>query len=281
MTSTFKYFLVSLLLFLYGFNQAYAQDINTIMMQATCKIVAPEIVGTGFILGKPDPNNPPKAFYTLITAAHVLEAVQGDTIVLIIRQELDDGNWNRIEVPVKIKVNGQPLWTKHPDVDVAAMFVRLPKNSIKSLVTTNLLMNDSSLAKYEIHPGEEILCLGYPFGAEANAEGFPILRSGRIASYPLTPTEMTKTFLFDFTVFPGNSGGPVYFVKENPSYQGSVHMGETILGILGIVIKERSITQKIQQLYERKETTIPLQLAEVIHASFIKELIDSLSIPEK
>ena len=278
---TFKYLLVSLLLFLFGFNQAYAEDINTVMMQATCKIEAPGTLGTGFILGKPDPNNPPKAFYTLITAAHVLEAVQGDTIVLVLRQEQDDGNWKRIEVPVKIKVNGQPLWTKHPDVDAAAMFVHLPKNTIKSLLTTNFLMDDQSLDKYEIHPGEEILCLGYPFGAEANAEGFPILRSGRIASYPLTPTRMTKTFLFDFTVFRGNSGGPVYFVKENPSYGGGVYLGQTIQGILGIVIRERSITQKIQQLYERKETITPLQLAEVIHASFIKELIDLLSIPEK
>ena len=30
--------------------------------------------------------------------------------------------------------------------------------------------------------GDELLCLGYPLGAEANDAGFPILRSGKIAS---------------------------------------------------------------------------------------------------
>lgn len=258
-----------------------AIDLNTIMMEATCKIVGPGSLGTGFVIGKPDKKNPAEAFWTLVTADHVLRAVQGDKVVLTFRQKQKDETWKRLEIPVQIRSKKKELWQKHPKMDVAAMFIRLPTNVVTTLLTTDLLIDDSKLKEYEIHPGLELLCLGYPFGVEANAYGFPILRSGRIASYPLTPTKATKTFLFDFTVFRGNSGGPVYFFKEDPTYGGVRHMGTAIYGIMGLVVNERNITQKVEELYEKRETVTPLQLGEVIHATFIKELIDSMDPPKK
>jgi len=256
-----------------------AADLNTIMMEATCKISGSGSLGTGFVIGTPDKDNPKKAFYTLVTADHVIRAVQGDRVVLTFRQKQKDETWNRLEISVQIRNNKKELWKKHPKMDVAAMFIRLPENVVSTLLTTNDLMDDSKLNEYEIHPGLELLCLGYPFGAEANSKGFPILRSGRIASYPLTPTKDIKTFLFDFTVFRGNSGGPVYFLKQDPAYGGVRRMGTAIYGIMGLVVRERNITQKVEALYEKRETVTPLQLGEVIHATFIKELIDSMSIP--
>lgn len=261
-------------------NKASSADLNTIMMEATCKISGKGSLGTGFLIGKINKDDPKKAFYTLVTADHVLRAMQSDEVVLTFRQKQEDATWKRIEVPVKIKNNNKELWKKHPEVDVAAMFIYLPKNVVNGMLTTQDLMDDSKLIEYEISPGLELQCLGYPFGAEANAYGFPILRSGRIASYPLTPTKDTKTFLFDFTVFKGNSGGPVYFFKEDPTYGGTRRIGTAIYGIMGLVVKERSITQQIVELYEKRETTTPLQLGEVIHAAFIKELIDSMETPQ-
>jgi hypothetical protein len=262
-------------------NLATAADLNTIMMEATCKVVGKGSIGTGFVIGKLDPDNPPRAFYTLITADRVLRAVQGDTVVLVFRQKQEDGSWIRTEIAVMIRENDKPLWKKHPEVDVAAIFVRLPKSVITQLVTTDLLIDDKKLLEYEISPGTELLCLGYPFGAEANAEGFPILRSGRIASYPITPTKKYKTFLFDFTVFRGDSGGPVYFVLNDPNCGGTRGIGVTIYGILGIVVEEKNITENIQELYENKENVTPLRLGEVIHANFIKELIESMTAPKE
>lgn len=281
MRKTHTVIVIACLLVVLAARGTLADDLNTIMMEATCKIAAPGTLGTGFVIGKPDKKNPPKAFYTLVTADHVLRAAQGDRVMLTFRQKQQDETWKRIEVPVQIRNKKKELWQKHPKMDVAAMFIRLPTNIVTTLLTTDILINDSKLKEYEIHPGLELLCLGYPFGAEANAYGFPILRSGRIASYPLTPTKDNKTFLFDFTVFRGNSGGPVYFFKEDPTYGGVRHMGTAIYGIMGLVVKERNITQKVQQLYEKRETVTPLQLGEVIHATFIKELIDSMDTPKK
>jgi S1-C subfamily serine protease len=271
---------VFLLAVLYNVS-VLAADLNTIMMEATCKIAGQGTLGTGFIIGKPDEKNPPKAFYTLVTADHVLRAAKGDKVVLTLRQKQKDESWKRIEIPVQIRNKKKDLWQKHPQADVAAMFVRLPTNVVTTLLTTDLLMDDAKLKEYELHPGLELLCLGYPFGAEANAQGFPILRSGRIASYPLIPTEKTKTFLFDFTVFRGNSGGPVYFFKTDPAYGGTRRIGTAIYGIMGLVVRERSITQQMQALYEKREMVTPLQLGEVIHARFIKELIESMGSPKQ
>jgi hypothetical protein len=259
---------------------SYSAELNTVMMEATCKIQGPGSVGTGFIIGKPDPNTPDRAYYTLITANHVLEAIQGEDAILVLRQYHESNAWTRVEIPIRIRNGHDALWKKHPDVDVAGMFVRLPKDTVRNMLTTKDLIGDKELTEYEIYPGMELMCLGYPFGAEANSLGFPILRSGRIASYPLTPSKTTKTFLFDFTVFRGNSGGPVYFMEKDPTYGGVRHIGAAIYGIAGIVVEERNITQTVQELYQKRETTTPLQLGSVIHASFIKELVDSMGFPK-
>ena len=254
-------------------------NIHVAMMQSTCKLVGPGSTGTGFIVGKPNSKDPKSLFYTLVTANHVLTGMQGDVAVMVFRRLKNQDEWERIEVPVQIRKDGKDLWAKHKDVDLAAICVPLPKDAVRVVVPQSLLLDDKEIEKYEISPGAELLCLGYPFGAESNSEGFPILRSGKIASYPILPTKKTKTFLFDFTVFRGNSGGPVYLYEKSPVYGGSMHLG-SIHGIMGVVTSERNITEQISQLYERRETTTPLALGEVIHASFVRELMDSLPEPQ-
>lgn len=153
----------------------------------------------------------------------------------------DGDKFIRLPYPVQIRNKGIPLWTRHPEVDVAAMRVKLPKDADVKLISTNLLGTDSILEQFQVHPGDQLLLLGFPYGAEANDAGFPILRSGRIASYPLTPTRKIRTFLLDFEVFRGNSGGPVLFYAENRFYAGGVHLGTTQF-IIGVVSEEKGVT---------------------------------------
>ena len=271
---------VLLVLLMITSAQGGSVNINTMMMEATCKIVGPGSSGSGFILGTPNPTDPKTYFYTLVTAHHVLQAIQGDRATLVLSRlvDRDKQEYQRVEAPVEIRKDGNAMWSKHPEVDLAAMFVSLPVGAAPMVIPMSLLLADDQIREFELSPGTELFCLGYPFGAEANPLGFPILRSGKIASYPLLPTILTKTFLFDFTVFRGNSGGPVYLYEKNPLYGGGTHIG-TIQGIMGIVTAERNITQKIEQLYERRETVTPLALGEVIHASFIKDLVSKMPTP--
>lgn len=252
-------------------------ELNTVLIKSTFKLAGEGSVGTAFVIGRPSRVEATRAYFVMVTAAHVLEQMKGAHATLFLRQKMQDGTYIKVPYPVEIRRDNKPLWMRHPDdiTDVAVMYVALPQDIDITLLPTAMLADDEVLEKFEIHPGDELMCLGYPFGAEANPAGFPILRSGKIASYPLVPTRQTKTFLYGFQVFRGNSGGPVYFVESGRTYGGAMHVG-TIQFIAGIVSQEHLITEKVESLYEVKEQRHPLGLAKVIHACFVKEAIEKL-----
>jgi len=216
----------------------------------------------------------------LVTAAHVLEGIQEDEAVLFLRVTNPDGSFKKLPHQLPIRLDGQPLWVKHANADVAAMYVRLPHAaSLRRIVSTELLASDEDLSLYEIHPGDRLACLGYPYGAEANEAGFPILRSGRIASFPLTPTSIYPTFLFDFRVFGGNSGGPVYLAETSRTYGKSTHLGQTLQFVMGLVSQEQTLEEEVRSLTETRKVKHQLALAVVISAPLIAETIGLLPPP--
>jgi hypothetical protein len=211
----------------------------------------------------------------LVTAAHVLDAMTGDTANLTLRRKLPSG-WQTLSAPVPIRQNGHPMWIKHSVADVAAMYVNLPNDFKPSLaIPVNLLATDSILTKLEIHPGDELNVLGYPLGFGNPAGDFPVLRSGKIASYPIVPMGENPYFLLDFRVFEGNSGGPVYFVQSNRIYGGTAQIG-TIQFVMGLVSEEISVTQQFQGLYENRAERYPLSLAKIVPAFYISDTLKLL-----
>jgi hypothetical protein len=86
--------------------------------------------------------------------------------------------------------------------------------------------------------------------------------------------------LFDFEVFLGNSGGPVFMIETNRSYGCGVHIGRTTQLIIGLVSQERIMKFKSQTLYEQKWQTHPLKLGTIVHAALIKETIEMLPEPK-
>jgi hypothetical protein len=159
------------------------------------------------------------------------------------------------------------------------MYIKLPVEADVIPVATSLLATDDMLKQFAVHPGDRLSCLGFPQGAEANEAGFPILRSGQIASYPLLPTKSVKAFVFDFNVFEGNSGGPVYLSDSNRIYGGTTNMG-TVQFLVGLVSEQASFKEEIKM--GKKKLTLPHQLglAIVIHAALIREALDLLPAPE-
>src|SRR5260370_1356356 len=110
-------------------------DINTALMKATFKLEGrtaqgQPTIGTAFVMGRPYPHPPadqPQKFrIVLITAAHVLSEMQGDQAILHLRRKVNIDNWVRIPFPITIRASGQAIWKKHPDADVAVMYIDLP-----------------------------------------------------------------------------------------------------------------------------------------------------------
>jgi V8-like Glu-specific endopeptidase len=255
-------FLFSTITYASGPFDLRPHDINSRLMRSTFKIEGVNSVGTVFIIAEPSKKKPDISYYVLVTAAHVLENMKGDNATLYMRK-LDGDIFKKYPLQIKIRDNGKPLWNKHQKADVAAMRVALPQDIDIHMVTTNLLA------------GDELFVLGYPYGAEANEAGFPILRSGKIASYPLTPIKNTLTFLLDFNVFKGNSGGPVYIYSENRFYGNALNAG-VVKFIVGIVSQEWTTKEKVESLSEVTIREHKLGLAVIVHAQFVKDIIEML-----
>jgi hypothetical protein len=254
------------------------QEVNTIMMKSTFRVVGSNHeTATGFIIGRPIPTSTSFA-YVLVTAAHVLGAMNSDSATLIVRTQDAQKHWQPIPVPLQLRSKGRTLWVQNPSADVAAMYVRLPIGVLPTVVPETLLAVDGDFARYEVHPGDELNVLGYPLGASGPSD-FPILRSGKIASYPLIPSKDNPYFLLDFRVFKGNSGGPAYLVSYNRTYGGGVNLG-TVAMVLGLVSEEIGFTQQTQELYETRVQTTPLGLAKVVPSTLIRETIEMLPPPK-
>src|SRR5690606_24476801 len=142
------------------------------------------------------------------------------------------------------------------DLDVAVMRITAPEPFARAAIPAGYLASETSFDEQDVSTGDELMVLGFPRGVSANNAGFPILRSGRVASYPLSPAA-SPTFLLDFAVFPGNSGGPV-FLTGGAQRVSSAPAKPLIAGLL---------TQQVELNNERLEIGI------VTHATFIAETI--------
>jgi hypothetical protein len=251
-----------------------AFELNTILMETTFQIVGPSRLrqgaissGTGFIVGKLSTDGQ-TSYFVLVTAAHVFDDIGGDIASINVREKQADGSYKSSQLNFAIRSNGNNNYAKHPSVDVAAMYVTLPATYGTTVhVSEKLLATDDDLKKYEIHAGDELFCLGYPLGASGPG-GFPILRSGKIASFPLVPAKTHKNWWFDFRVFNGNSGGPVYLIDNSRNYGNNINLGEKLQIMIGLVTQQISADQG-QGVRE-------LQLGVVIPALFIRETMDML-----
>ena len=250
-------------------------DINTVLMRSTFRIEGGGTLGTVFIMGAPDPSVPGQAHFILITATHVLSGIPGDSAVLHLRRKRGHA-FERLLLQLPIRQKGQPLWVAHAEVDVSVMRVQLPAEADLPLASTDLLATDEILMSLEIRPGDTLVALGFPYGAESNDAGFPILRSARISSYPILPTAATKLLLLDFPVFPGNSGGPVYLYAENRVMRGATNIG-TSQCIVGVVSEERTLEERVVGIDQVTIKKHKLGLANVVHASFVRELVGRLT----
>jgi hypothetical protein len=242
-------------------------------MHATFLVVGPTKVpnqisfGTVFVMGLPFKTNPNMAHIVVVTAAHVFEGISGDNATLQLRRTNADGTYATFGYQFPIRKDGKPLYVRHPAADVAAMYGDIPDEVPMTGLPPDALATDKSLEDIEFHPGDEAFILGFP--AMVSTEGgFPLLRTGRIASYPLTPMNVVKQWAFDAHVFNGNSGGPVYFTSVNRLFKSQVHFG-VAAGILGLVTQERH--SLLPELANRD-----LNYGVVVPARFIRETLDML-----
>ncbi len=106
----------------------------------------------------------------------------------------------------------------------------------------------------------------YPAQLEANDAGWPILRHGTVASYPLYPVEHCRSVLIDFHTFGGDSGAPV-LTKADDGWH-----------VVGLVSGMHRQTDKATMPLQELTFHTPLGLSIVMQAAFIRETIRLLDV---
>nr|WP_314436134.1 serine protease [uncultured Brevundimonas sp.] len=224
-------------------------------------------VATAFLVNAPHPDGAPRT--VLVTARHVLEQMPERSARLGWRIERSDGGWRFTPQPLEIRdATLTPLWSALPDRDIAVMEVAAPEAFARAAIPLAWLADADNFDTMDAAAGDELFALGFPGGLSANRAGFPILRVGRIASWPLKPIRAFPTFLLDFRVFPGDSGGPV-FRLSNAAAQPPV--------IVGMVIKEVVTPSQTHSQTQGQEESIGLGV--IVHAAYVREAIALLDAP--
>lgn len=244
-------------------------DLSVDMMKATVQLEQPlgdgnRTVGTGFLISAPTPDGRPRT--VLVTAGHVFNKMPTGEARIGYRFETQAG-WRYAPQPLPIRVSGgAPKWTKHPSRDIAVMEIQAPPEFARAAIPLAWLGGDDAFNRYHLSPGDEMMALGFPLGLSSSEAGFPILRSGKVASYPLAPSTEFPTFLLDFSVFPGNSGGPVYVKRGDSGFIAGILTQQVELSgdrlEIGIVTQARYIREAVEML----DGHMPAAPVEIAHA---------------
>ncbi len=245
-------------------------DLAVELINATVQLEQPlgdgtRTVGTGFLVNAPTPDGKPRT--VLVTSAHVFERMPQIEARIGWRVTSEAADWRYAPAPVTIRAStlgtaaGKPLWTKHPTMDIAAMTITAPPEFTRAAIPLAWLAEEGTFEKHGVRPGDEMMALGFPKGLSSNRAGFPILRWGRVASYPLEPVSRFPNFLLDFRVFDGNSGGPVFLTRKAADGTPAAHF---VAGML---------TKQVESKGDR------LEIGVVTHAKHIRETIALLDRP--
>lgn len=238
---------------------APARDFATEMLDATFKLFHVNSTGTCILVRR----EPPDQSIYVVTAAHVLEGTKGDTAIVVLRERRADGSYQRRDHTVSIRRDGKPLWVRHATEDAAVLRLAEPLPVAVNALPLAAIADEAGLVATGIHICSPLFVLTYPERFEANEAGFAIARQGIIASHPFLPIQQHHTFYADFTTFAGDSGGPVFVAgtDDHPL-------------LVGIVLAQSRHDEKVAMEYEERTIHHPLGLGTVLHARFVRDLIE-------
>lgn len=248
---------------------AVAKDpgLRTKFVQATYRLEHPKGSGTGFIVSQPDPDDKETKHLLLVTAAHLLEQMDGDRVTLVLRERRPNGDWVAAPTVIQIRQTGKPLWHKHPTQDVAVIRLTEQKFAAAFSIPLQVLSTTEDWQDTTPEPGSLVRVVGFPHAAQfrPSEAGFPLTRLGCIASFPLTPYKQHATFLVDYNTFEGDSGGLVY----------SEEVGESAK-IIGLVHGQHFFDERYKLIYQEGMIRKRLGLAIVVSSIAILEAIEKL-----
>ncbi len=253
--------LTLLLLLVFAAPSVRADEKAEQLVRATYKLFHPDSTATCLVIEKKGKDNKIKRY--IATAHHVLGNTKGETCLFVSREKKPSGEWFRKDVKIKIRDGEEKLWTKHAKHDLAIL--ELPGDIEMPGLPFECLATEKTMEK--VHTGDDVHLAVYPERTEANGAGFPILRSGSIASFPIHPIKIHAVLLVDATSWSGDSGGPIIHKSLSAPGGGPVVIA-FVRGLKRVTDKEK------ESRFEERVRHYPLHVVEALHASFVREMIE-------
>jgi hypothetical protein len=148
------------------------------------------------------------------------------------------------------------------------MFVELPEHVDVAPFEIDRIATDALFDSKRIRVGQEVYVPCFPAKVESNDAGFPILRKGSIASYPLNRPTVGGSILIDYSHFGGDSGAPVTAILDG---------APVIVGVATAMIRQMN---KIESEFEERTTHTPLGLATAVRSVLLLETLEKLKASE-
>jgi hypothetical protein len=227
------------------------------MMWSTYPLATENGAATGFIINHRDAKVPGGVVPVIFTSVHVLETVGDGPLIIGIRVPNGSG-----ETLVSLlafmppKSSGKErFYVRHPKYDIAAFSIRLPEE-LAAKADMRSSMDEKMLAHAgrSLRAGLEVSFLGYPDIYPGTEGAFPILRSGRVASYPAGTSQAHGGFFINADVYPGDSGAPVFVASggSRPKLVGMItkRIGPTTRSFshLAVAVDVNTIRETLQLL---------------------------------
>lgn len=193
-------------------------------------------VATGFLIGIPtgQKNDDGQGLYMafLVTNRHVFINKN------IVHLRFNNGEGTR-RYDLPLIANGKQLWAGHTNeaIDIAVIPIsgdQLRKDGVEfSFILPDHIADLEKIKTLGITQGDEVFVLGFPMGLAGKSKKYAIVRNGMIARLDDEIINNEHSFIIDSTIFPGNSGGPVFLKPSITSVEGTQPINRSYL--IGVI----------------------------------------------
>ncbi len=239
-------------------QNVFAAQFAGTVMNATFKLFNPASTSTCFFVR----NSKPDASLYLVTTAHTLERMKGETAIVVLRRQSDNGSYQRVDREIAIRKDSKTMWRRHEKHDVAVLKIDDSLPVPVAALAIDRLADAGRLAAEGVGICDRLFVFTYPERFESSRAGHPIARQGIFASPPLLSPKSYPTFLADFTTFSGDSGGPVFIPGKD---------GKPL--VVGVVVGQQNHDERIESVYESRVVKHPFRLGVVLHAHHVRETL--------
>lgn len=199
-------------------------------------------VGTGFLVGRKEENDPTKSTVYIITNKHVVRGQRE----LYVRFNHTGAAGVKDLLMSLADPNGSITYSEHPSANVDVVAIQIVPNVI---ISNNLNLSFFDLVDHAltleqmqntgVDEGSLVYALGFPMNLVDDSVKAPICRLGCIARVAdaFLHSKNAANYLVDAQTFPGNSGGPIVNRPEHMSITGTPGNDKAnLIGILSAYI---------------------------------------------